>query len=208
MAKRDSWWLNEIIVILKELGGHAYYRDVYELFYERNGNKTSDWKAQIRGTVERFSSDSDYYGGNEDIFFAVEGKGKGHWGLREYDNNSVNIDITEDDCGFPEGKKRLRQHIIRERNPKVIKLAKENYQNKNGHLKCEVCEFDFEEKYGEIGKDYIEGHHTIFVKDIPEGYITVPDDIVLLCANCHRMIHRRRPWITKEKLGNLLKRKV
>lgn len=56
---------------------------------------------------------------------------------------------------------------------------------------CEVCGFSFEEKYGEIGKDYIEVHH---FKPLSEGIRLVDPktDLVCLCSNCHRMIHRVR----------------
>ena len=31
------------------------------------------------------------------------------------------------------------------------------------------------------------------------------EDIVMLCSNCHSMVHRRKPWTTKEDLKKLLK---
>ncbi|UZW66372.1 hypothetical protein OC195_21410 [Priestia flexa] len=66
------------------------------------------------------------------------------------------IGFTEDDEGFPEGKIKLKQHLIRERNPEVIQLAKERFLQKHGKLFCEVCEFDFQQYYGELGNGYIE----------------------------------------------------
>jgi hypothetical protein len=30
-------------------------------------------------------------------------------------------------------------------------------------------------------------------------------DLALLCANCHRMIHARRPWLTLDELRGLLR---
>jgi putative restriction endonuclease len=71
--------------------------------------------------------------------------------------------------GFEEGKRKLKQHIVRERNPQVIKVAKQHFKEKNGRLFCEVCDFDFYEKYGEVGEDFIEGHHTIPVSKLEEG---------------------------------------
>lgn len=207
MAKSKTW-LEEITELLVELGGHAYYKDIYEKMQERNSVEfvtNKDWKAQVRGTIERFSSDSEYYNGKTDVFYAVEGIGKGHWGLRDFEPSENNVDITEDDESFSEGKKKLRQHICRERNYKVIKLAKERFKEEHGRLFCEVCNFDFSEKYGDIGEDYIEGHHTIPVSDIPEGYKTKVEDIALVCANCHRMLHRKRPWLKHDKLKELLK---
>ncbi len=30
------------------------------------------------------------------------------------------------------------------------------------------------------------------------------DDLILICANCHRMIHRRNPWVTPDQLHALV----
>ena len=117
------------------------------------------------------------------------------------------VDITEDDEGFPEGKKKLRTHICRERNYKVIKEAKSRYKDKHGKLICEICEFDFEEVYGDIGVDFIEGHHIIPVSELEEGDTTRVEDIILVCSNCHKMLHRKRPWLKPEELKDLLKNK-
>lgn len=114
------------------------------------------------------------------------------------------MDLTEDDISFPEGKLMLKKHICRERNAKVIKKAKENFKKIHGELYCEICGFNFEKVYGDIGKDYIEGHHTIPVSELAEDSKTNPKDIVLLCANCHRMIHRKRPWLSQQDLKRLI----
>lgn len=90
-----------------------------------------------------------------------------------------------------------------ERNPKLIQLAKDAYKKKHAKLTCQVCSFDFEEKYGAIGIDYIEGHHTKPVSEMTIGEETKIEDIAMVCANCHRMLHRRRPWLTIEELAKL-----
>jgi 5-methylcytosine-specific restriction protein A len=56
---------------------------------------------------------------------------------------------------------------------------------------CAICGFDFEKAYGELGKGFIEIHHLT-----PLGSTETPKevdpttDLIPLCANCHRMIHR------------------
>jgi len=116
-----------------------------------------------------------------------------------------NIGFTEDDEGFPEGKLILKQHLIRERNSEVVKLAKERFIQQHGKLFCEVCDFDFSIRYGDIGKGYIEGHHTKPVSEMAENEKTKVEDIAIVCANCHRMLHRKRPWLTINDLKKLLK---
>jgi len=110
---------------------------------------------------------------------------------------------TELDGEFPEGKISERKHKYRERNSKVVQLAKRNFKNKNGRLFCQVCEFDFEEEYGEIGADFIEAHHTIPVSEMKAGHKTKIEDIAMLCPNCHRMAHKKRPWLKMAELKQL-----
>lgn len=104
---------------------------------------------------------------------------------------------------YMEGRRKLKQHIVRERNSQVIKEAKNNFKLKNKSLYCEICGFNFEEKYGEIGRDYIEGHHKFPISEITEEYNRITsNDIALVCSNCHRMLHRKNPWLTIEEQNN------
>lgn len=199
-------WKEEIILVLEKLGGSAHYDDIYSLIEERNYmNLSNSWKSVVRGCIERFSSDSDVYiEGNDDLFFSVYGKGNGVWGLRNYNPSEENVNLDDDDRNFFEGRKRKREHIVRERNPRVIKIAKERFKNINGELYCEVCKFSFSDKYGEIGEGFIEGHHIIPISEMGENNTTDPEDIVLLCSNCHRMVHRKRPWLERSELENII----
>ena len=55
---------------------------------------------------------------------------------------------------------------------------------------CAACGFSFEEKYGEIGADFIPVHHLVPVSELGSGYELDPiTDLVPLCANCHAMTH-------------------
>lgn len=210
--EKHTPWLVEIVEAVKNLGGQATLTDIYNKVEGRNNidlSSYTDWKAQIRKHIYLNSSDADIFKGNvgdhTDLFYSIEGKGKGIWGLRAFEPKSNNVDLTEDDLGFLEGKKKLRQHIYRERNPKVIRIAKEKFkQENNGRLFCEICGFDFYETYGEIGEDFIEGHHTIPVSELEEGHKTRVEDIAIVCSNCHRMLHRKRPWLSKKHLKKLL----
>lgn len=115
------------------------------------------------------------------------------------------VGLTDDEDSFLEGRQVLKQHLVRERNPKLIARAKELYKQKQGKLVCQVCLFDFEKEYGEIGADYIEGHHTIPVSEMQLDEETKVEDIAMVCANCHRMLHRRRPWLSLNELAKIKK---
>jgi len=122
------------------------------------------------------------------------------WQWEFQDDFTGDIELND---GFPEGRMIERLHKSRERSAKVIEIAKNNFLKKHGRLYCEICEFDFEATYGKLGKDFIEGHHTIWVMGLPNDHKTKPSEIAMLCSNCHRMVHRRRPWLTMENLKSL-----
>lgn len=55
---------------------------------------------------------------------------------------------------------------------------------------CAACGFSFEIAYGDIGRDFIDVHHTVPVSQLDENYRLDPvTDLVPLCANCHAMAH-------------------
>jgi 5-methylcytosine-specific restriction protein A len=98
------------------------------------------------------------------------------------------IEIADLSIGYEEGNKKLTQHIIRERNQKNIKAAKFYHG-----YRCNICNFSFEEKYGVVGKEFIEAHHIIPLNEFDEAKEVNPKtDLITLCSNCHRMIHRNK----------------
>lgn len=131
----------------------------------------------------------------EDLFGLVENRLKA---------DELSADEPEVRESFPEGEAFERSHLSRERNSALIRLVKAR-AIKCGALACQVCNFDFHERYGAVGHGYIEAHHTVPVKDLRKGSQTRVEDIALVCANCHRMLHRRRPWLKMEGIRAVLK---
>ena len=76
----------------------------------------------------------------------------------------------------------------------------------NGALAREVCGFDFAQRYGERGKDFAECHHIIPLADLVGAAKTRLQELAIVCANCHRMIHRRLPTLTLDELRALWSR--
>lgn len=109
------------------------------------------------------------------------------------------------DIEFPEGKEQEVRHKKRERNPTLVAKAKAHFKAKSGRLSCMACEFDFAIKYGKAGDGFIEVRHTIPLSELEPGAKTKLSDLVLVCSNCHRMLHRRRPWLTIKSLRRLIK---
>ena len=114
------------------------------------------------------------------------------------------IPPTEDDLeGVDEGGLSMRQHLVRERDRGLRKRKIDSVRKAGKPIECEACGFDFGIVYGEHGRDYCEVHHRIPLHE--SGQTTTKlEDLAILCANCHRMIHRRNPWLTVEDLAELI----
>lgn len=67
-------------------------------------------------------------------------------------------------------------------------------------LSCAVCELNFENAYGAIGKDFIHVHHIRQISDVGKSYQVNPiKDLIPVCPNCHAMIHmRKNPYSIEE----------
>lgn len=157
--------------------------------------------------LERLSKDSNNYSGT-DIFYSVDGIGSGVWGLNNYTPDE-NMDETQDDISYPEGKNELKEHLKKERNPKLIRDAKEIFKKEHGALFCEMCGINFEDTYGELGKDFIEAHHNKEqVANMSDTTNTKIEDLVMLCPNCHSMVHRMKLYNAKiNELQKIIKKK-
>lgn len=105
---------------------------------------------------------------------------------------------------FPEGKEKYRIHKAKERNQKLIALKKHKSFLQNPNLPCEICGFSFKVKYGELGDKFIEAHHIFPISELTEETESKLNDLILVCSNCHKMIHKRRPWLTMEEIRKLI----
>jgi len=112
----------------------------------------------------------------------------------------------EDDIEAEEGRAVTRVHVGRERDRGLVRKKKDAVRKATGRLACEACEFEFVATYGERGRDFIECHHTKPIHKMKSGEKTKLSDLIVLCANCHRMIHKKKPWLTIDELRTALSR--
>jgi 5-methylcytosine-specific restriction enzyme A len=113
------------------------------------------------------------------------------------------VPIDEEDDEAHEGRLLQRRHFVRERDRNLRRKKISDFLKKHPRVYCEVCGFDFEAVYGERGREFIEVHHTLPLHASGERK-TKLSDLILLCANCHRMIHRSAPWLMPDDLRGLL----
>jgi len=111
----------------------------------------------------------------------------------------------DDEAVFPEGKEVYYLHRSKERNSKLVKKAKQIRLHHDPLLKCDVCGFSYKIKYGDLGNGFIEAHHITPLSELHHKVESKIEDLALVCSSCHRMLHRKRPWISSiDKLKSLL----
>ena len=105
-----------------------------------------------------------------------------------------------------EGERRLAVHVRRERATGRVRQIKQAWlESYGGRLPCGVCGFDFVEAYGEIGAGFAEAHHVVPLADAPaDGRPMRVEDLMIVCANCHRMLHRGPEFLSVEELRGRL----
>jgi len=121
-------------------------------------------------------------------------------------SNPSNRNGIEDDEFVWEGKEKAITHLFLERNKKIVAKKKQEAKNK-GCLHCEVCGFSFIEKFN---VEFIECHHKTPISKTRGKTKTKLEDLALVCANCHRMLHKKRTdkndYFQMEELKSLTNR--
>jgi 5-methylcytosine-specific restriction protein A len=123
-------------------------------------------------------------------------------GIEELESHTVRDLEGEEEA--EEGSVVTQLHRIRERNRAIVSKRKAQALRQHGALRCEACGFVYAEAYGERGQNFVECHHVKPLSEIRPGERTRLTDLALLCANCHRMIHVARPWLTILELHELV----
>ncbi len=107
------------------------------------------------------------------------------------------IETFDENLTINEGTQVIVKTKVYKRSSKLRRQAISYYTTSEGRIKCKVCCFDFEEFYGEHGAGFIEIHHQkpVFQFDGDDEQRTIKqalENVIPVCSNCHRMIHRSR----------------
>ncbi|RHW38191.1 HNH endonuclease [Neobacillus notoginsengisoli] len=141
----------------------------------------------------------------------IQGSMKLNGELRDYIMSFFEHDLTEGyypeevSEALEEGKRKTINVNIYERNPLARKQCIDYYG-----IQCQICDFNFEKKYGEVGKDFIHVHHIVPLHEIQGDYKVDPKkDLIPVCPNCHAMLHRKENGVylsvgqLRERIKNL-----
>ena len=116
--------------------------------------------------------------------------------IEEASKEGRKIEVFDENTTINEGAQVVVQTTVYKRSSKLRDRAIQFYTVDN-RIKCKACCFDFEEFYGEYGKEFIEIHHQkpVYQYDGADTALTIEqalENVIPVCANCHRMIHRKR----------------
>jgi hypothetical protein len=96
------------------------------------------------------------------------------------------LPVVIEEAGAHEGIRTQRRStsLSRDSDLAVLKRA---HAKANGGMKCETCGFTGHPAYGEALERCFEVHHKNFLQEGER--VTRMDELALLCANCHNVIH-------------------
>ena len=165
---------------------NSYATDYYlQKILEEKGN------AGLETALLSLSQHLDYY--EEKSNASVKKRREIYHKYFELIKNNISEPIYADEVDsnqtYSEGK--TKQVLINsyERNPIARKKCIEHYG-----LNCQVCDFNFQEKFGALGKGFIHVHHKIDLATVGKEYSVNPiTDLIPVCPNCHSMLHKKRP---------------
>lgn len=121
------------------------------------------------------------------------------------DRDAPHATLDDLEASAIEGDRRLRYHLRVERSHRLVQDKKKMVLAELGCLACEACGFDFEAYYGALGRSYCEVHHRLPLSRATAPQQTTLSDLAIVCANCHRILHRGE-GLTVEALKAELRR--
>ncbi|MFA0110753.1 HNH endonuclease [Vibrio breoganii] len=109
------------------------------------------------------------------------------------DSGAETDELTPSKVTDSEGKYRYVLHKRRERSSALRKAKIKHFLTTNEFIHCQLCRINLNEKYPRsLSEGYIEVHHIKPISTLAEHTPTNIDDLILLCPNCHRMVHRTK----------------
>jgi putative restriction endonuclease len=94
-------------------------------------------------------------------------------------------DATSKAYSAVENRQQVAEHLRRERSALLAAKAK----LRDGYT-CQICDLNFEEAYGRIGRGFAEAHHRMALSKLRPKVETKLADLATVCSNCHRMLHK------------------
>ena len=163
----------------------------------KSGYNSPEWKHVVRTALNEMKKRGAPVG---------MGSARGQWAFGSSGNLPARTDSDSEAETAREGRILLRTHKLRERQPRLVLQKKQAILAETGRLACEACDFDFAAFYGGLGENFAECHHRIPLSESAESTVTCLGDLAIVCANCHRMLHRSDPMMRVADLRRIVRR--
>lgn len=138
-----------------------------------------------------FYSVAEDYCGNEEEIHRIANAIKRNL---DYFNGTV-FGAEEESYGFPEGALLSHLHrMIEVRDSKKLKAADV----------CDVCHLNLSQVYKPVIGGFMQFHLMVPITELDRRKKYKPYEFITVCPNCHAVLHKYRPWITRDTLGNIL----
>jgi hypothetical protein len=181
-------WRDDVVTALENLGGQGTLEQIYAGVAAIRNERPETWQAIVRRELEYNSSDSESHQERYDLFYSVNGLGKGVWGLRKYEPKTPQAnDLIEPETT------RVETTVYRIlRDTLLARRIKKLYNNE-----CQICGLTIELR---DQSRYSEAHH-IQPLGQPHNGPDVAENIVVLCPNHHAQLDFGTLKIEKNSLG-------
>lgn len=169
-------WEEDVVAALTNLGGTGTYPQIYDAVEDLRADLPASWKDVIRRTIQDRSSDSVGFKNGADLFFSVEGLGRGVWGLRQLvQPTPVGVDLPEGNQ-IPGRAMQTTYRILRDTAlARQIKLLHRD--------ECQICGVALRIS---PSRTYSEAHHIIPIGGLHAGP-DVASNVIVLCPNHHAL---------------------
>ncbi|MGW1456072.1 HNH endonuclease [Salegentibacter agarivorans] len=203
---KKSSGIDFIYAYSKLIQGKLYTRTInaYATDYYLNRIHKENGKTGLKTALLAFYQHIEYY---EETSGATVKKGREIYDkyyeiVKDDFSEIIFPDEVDTNQKYSEGK--TKQVIVNsfERNPIARQECIEHYG-----LNCQVCDFNFREKFGEIGEKFIHVHHIIDISTIGKEYSVNPKtDLIPVCPNCHAMLHKKKPAYSILELKHIIQK--
>lgn len=189
-SRNELNWRNDLAYIRDHLAREGHLSSAQW----NSWTLTEKGKGYFATLASRLSSQRQFQHFNPDALSAVAALASDQ---QPSDDNALSGETT-----LVEGQQTQRWTNTYERNPQLRAAAIRVHG-----VVCMGCAFNFEAKYGAIGSGFIEVHHTKPISSLGGAASVDPtSDLVVLCSNCHSIVHRKRPSpLSLEALRTLVK---
>jgi hypothetical protein len=116
----------------------------------------------------------------------------GRWAYRPKDEFRAALG-EENEHSALEGTLLLLVHKRIERDPHLVAAKRAEVRAAFGREVCEACGFSTGDVYPGLPGEVCEVHHLRPLSEVNGPVRTRKQDLAILCANCHRAIHRTKP---------------